>query len=165
MIRPTVNHHIDPYESLVPQGRFHVHRLGHDAGIRGESLQHLGGAHAGVLFIGNTAHDDIAGRILGIYGGAHHRRHTAFHIVGTASKQLAIPDFCGERIAIVPGQRDGIVVSIEHERFAATASPADADNRRPTGHLLQPLRFQAVMLKPRHAVIGDFAFASRSGNE
>src|SRR5699024_1174389 len=109
-----------------------------DARIGGKLLQHLGGAHAGVLLIANATDNDITSQIelSGAGRGNHHRGHATLHIVGTATIHFAVINAGIEWIAIKPRQGDGIIMPVEHQRFATATAPEYTDYRWPTGIFL-----------------------------
>jgi hypothetical protein len=135
-------------------------RLGDDAGVRAEALEHRLDANARVLLVGDGGDDHVAGET-----GTDHRRRgehaggdAGLHVVAAAAVEPAVADVRDVRLAH-PVHADRVDVPAEHERPPATAPACRADHRRPPDPGLHDLDLQACLGEPACDERGDLLLA------
>jgi hypothetical protein len=120
------------------------------------------------LLVGHAGHQDVAGQRAAGHrpcGGGDHGRHPAQHVEGPATVQPPVAQQRVERVAVVPGETDGIEVAVEHERAAAAGAPDHPDDGGAPGASLQAVHLEAVGGQPGRAVVGDRRLARAAGDE
>ena len=126
---------LHPRESLVANGDRKVGRLGDDSTVGGPLRGQRFGANARMLLVDDGRDDEAAGVESALGDRRARRRSSRRRRPSCPARRdrtvdrLARP---GERI-LHPGHADGVRVSAEHERAAATFAVDDADHVRTPG--------------------------------
>jgi len=138
-------------------------------GVRADEVAEALGKSVSTAYnlLASLCDEDVAAHAfrLGARRRFHHGGDAALHIEGAAAMELVAVDDGIERIAVVAVDRNRIDVAIEHQR-AATARPfGDADDRRPTWMIFQPMHLEAALGQPGAAEIRDPSFSRPARHE
>src|SRR5260370_535360 len=160
--------HFDPEITFVGQGDLHWGRLGDDCGVGFDVPDHIGGADAAVLFIGDGGDHDIAAEArAGIderFNGGHLRREAAFHVITAAAVHPAVANGGGEG-ALHAVDADGIVMRIEHQAFFAAGAAQCAEHADPAGFGFELANVETQRSERKRDVIADFGLALSAREE
>jgi peptide-methionine (R)-S-oxide reductase len=157
---------LPPREALVRDDELQRGRLGHDARVGAEALEHRLDADAGVLLVSHRGDDHVAGEVRAGRGRAreHAGRDAALHVVAAAAVEAAVAHLRRMRVAH-PIDADRVDVAAEHQRAPAAAAARDADDRRPPARGVDDLDVEPRFGEPARDVRRDLALPRPAGHE
>jgi len=116
-----------------------------------------------MLLVRNRSHDELAAleatALDDAASGTDHRCHTAFHVLRSAAKQLAVANFGFEGMRH-SRDADRVSVAAKHQRPATMSAFEHADDVRPAGHRVGDFNREAARTQLVGQPASDVALAS-----
>lgn len=157
--------HFDPEITFVSEADFERGRLGHNGGIDLHVLEQFARAEAAILLVGDGGHEHVAAKprtgISQRFRGCHAGSETAFHIVGTASVDLAIANRAGKWLSH-SFDADRVAMGVQHEAAAAAGPAEPRDDAGAAGLGLADFGREPASVEGRCDEARDLAFSRGS---